>query len=182
MTFTHTLGDKISYANVAATLALLVAVSGTSYAAVTLPRNSVGTQQLKADAVKSTKVKNGSLRARDFRAGELPAGPAGPQGTFGAVTVQTEVAPADLADGANANYGVFCLAGQRAIAGGGRGDDTLSEETILTNTRPAISSANQEPPLDGQGFTGWRITVVNPVGGAAAGIRPQVWVVCVPDL
>jgi hypothetical protein len=67
-----------------------------------------------------------------------------------------------------------------AIAGGGRGDDTLSEQTILTNTRPAISSSNTEPPLAGQSFTGWRITVVNPTGGAASGIRPEVWAVCVP--
>jgi hypothetical protein len=26
---------------------------------------------------------------------------------------------------------------------------------------------------------GWRITVVNPTGGAASGIKPEVWVVCV---
>jgi hypothetical protein len=54
----------------------------------------------------------------------------------------------------------------------------LSEETILTNTRPAISAGNTEPPLVGQGFTGWRITVVNPTGGNT-GIRPEVWAVCV---
>ena len=76
-------------------------------------------------------------------------------------------APADLANGANQSYSAFCPAGQQAIAGGGRGDDTLSEETILTNTRPAISAGNPEPPANGQGFTGWRITVVNPIGGAA---------------
>jgi len=74
---------------------------------------------------------------------------------------------------------VFCPAGQQAIAGGGRGDDTLSEETILTSTRPAISAGNTEPPTNGQSFTGWRITVVNPAGGAVAGIKPEVWVVCV---
>jgi hypothetical protein len=32
--------------------------------------------------------------------------------------------------------------------------------------------------MDGQGFTGWRITVINPAGGVTTGIRPQVWVFC----
>jgi hypothetical protein len=77
------------------------------------------------------------------------------------------------------SYGAFCPAGKQAIGGGGRGDNTLSEQTIITNTRPAISSTNTEPPLAGQGFTGWRITIVNPAGGDLTGIRPEVWVVCV---
>ena len=93
--------------------------------------------------------------------------------------MQFTQAPADLLNGQNMSYTVFCPAGQQAIAGGGRGDDTLSEETILTSTRPAISAGNTEPPTNGQSFTGWRITVVNPAGGAVAGIKPEVWVVCV---
>jgi hypothetical protein len=69
-----------------ALLALLIALGGTSYAAVRIPVNSVGTAQLKASAVTSAKVRNGSLLARDFAAGSLPAGPtgaAGPQGAAG---------------------------------------------------------------------------------------------------
>jgi hypothetical protein len=68
---------------------------------------------------------------------------------------------------------------QQAIAGGGRGDDTLSEETILTNTRPAISSSNQEPPGNGVASSAGGSRWSNPIGGAASGIRPEVWVVCV---
>jgi Collagen triple helix repeat (20 copies) len=64
-------------------LALFVALSGTAYAA-TLPRNSVGTTQLKRNAVTSAKVKPRSLLASDFRRGQLPAGPQGPQGPQGA--------------------------------------------------------------------------------------------------
>lgn len=63
-------------------LALFVALSGTAYAA-TLPRNSVGTAQLKRNAVTSVKVKPGSLLQSDFRQGQLPAGPQGPQGPRG---------------------------------------------------------------------------------------------------
>jgi len=48
-----------------------------------VPRNSVGTAQLRANAVVSSKVRNGSLLAVDFRRGQVPLGPAGPQGPVG---------------------------------------------------------------------------------------------------
>ncbi|MCW3015191.1 MAG: hypothetical protein JWO02_2283 [Solirubrobacterales bacterium] len=66
-----------------------------------------------------------------------------------------------------------------AIGGGGRSDDQASESAAVTSSRPAVSAANTEPPDDGNGFTGWRITVFNPTGGVNAGIRPTVWVTCV---
>ena len=66
-----------------AILALVVAMGGTSYAALSIGRNSVGSKQLKANSVQSAKVKNGSLLARDFKAGQLPAGPAGAPGATG---------------------------------------------------------------------------------------------------
>lgn len=69
---------------VIASVALLMALGGTSYAAVqALPRNSVGTIQLKNNAVNSAKVKNGSLRAVDFAPGQIPRGPQGPAGPAG---------------------------------------------------------------------------------------------------
>jgi hypothetical protein len=71
------------FANVTAALALIVALGGTSYAAITLPKNSVGSKQIRKNAVSSSKVKDGSLLGRDFRAGQLPAGPAGPAGIKG---------------------------------------------------------------------------------------------------
>jgi hypothetical protein len=74
---------KLSYANVIATLALFVALGGSSYAAVQLSRGSVKTKHLAAGAVTGAKVKNRSLRARDFRVGQLPAGPQGAQGAPG---------------------------------------------------------------------------------------------------
>ena len=64
---------------VVASLALLVALAGTGYAATALPRNSVGNIQLKNNAVTAAKVKNGSLLKGDFKAGQVPAGPKGRQ-------------------------------------------------------------------------------------------------------
>lgn len=63
--------------------ALVVALGGTAYASGVLPRHSVGTVQLKKNAVVSGKVKDGSLLRADFRAGQLPAGPKGDKGDTG---------------------------------------------------------------------------------------------------
>ena len=73
-----------SPAIVIACIALMVALGGTGYAAVRLPANSVGTAQLKNSAVTSLKVKDGSLLRADFKAGQVPAGPAGAAGAPGA--------------------------------------------------------------------------------------------------
>jgi len=72
-----------SPAMVVACIGLAVALSGTGYAVTALPRGSVGTAQLKANAVNSQKVKNGSLLGADFKAGQLPAGAPGPTGPAG---------------------------------------------------------------------------------------------------
>jgi len=84
-----------SPAMVVACIALLVALGGTSIAAVTqlVPRNSVGSAQLqfgavtkakiRDNAVNSAKVANRSLLRADFAPGQLPAGPTGPQGPAG---------------------------------------------------------------------------------------------------
>jgi hypothetical protein len=103
------LRSRLTYANVASSVALFLAVSGgTAYAAaqigtndiqrhaVTFSRlaersvsqsrlrdNTVVTNKIANGAVTSAKVKNGSLQASDFAAGQLPQGPAGPAGPPG---------------------------------------------------------------------------------------------------
>jgi hypothetical protein len=67
---------RLSPALVIASIALLVALGGTGYAAIAPPANSVGTAQLKNGAVTAAKVKPGSLLKSSFAAGQLPtAGP-----------------------------------------------------------------------------------------------------------
>jgi hypothetical protein len=61
---------KPSPAMLVALLALFVALAGSSYAAFSLPRNSVGTRQLMNNAVTTQKVKNGTLRLQDFNASQ----------------------------------------------------------------------------------------------------------------
>jgi hypothetical protein len=75
--------SRLSYSNVMSSLALFLALGGVSWAAATLPANSVGKRQLKDNAVTGEKVANGSLRAADFARGALPAGPQDPAGAAG---------------------------------------------------------------------------------------------------
>src|SRR4051794_22558658 len=75
--------QRPSPAMVVALVALFVAMGGVGYAAFKLPKNSVGSKQIKKNAVNSSKVANNSLLAGDFKAGQLPAGPQGMQGMQG---------------------------------------------------------------------------------------------------
>src|SRR4051794_2946036 len=75
--------SRLTYANVMATIGVFLALGGGAYAALRVPRNSVGSRQLKANAVNSSKVANASLLVGDFKAGQLPAGPRGLKGDTG---------------------------------------------------------------------------------------------------
>jgi hypothetical protein len=87
--------SNLSYANVVASIALFVAVGGTGYAAITLPRDSVGSEQIRARAVgapelrsravNSRVIRNRSIRLVDVAVGTRESlrgqqGPAGPPG------------------------------------------------------------------------------------------------------
>jgi hypothetical protein len=73
-----------SYSNVIATIALFAALGGSSYAATQIAKNSVSSRQ----------VRDRSLLARDFRPGQLKAGPAGPAGPAGATGAIGPAGPA----------------------------------------------------------------------------------------
>lgn len=92
------LPSAFSYANVMATLAVFVALGGTGYAAVILPRDSVGSRELKADSVGTSELRTSGVTSRDVRDGTIALrdlsdsavsslsgerGPVGPQGQPG---------------------------------------------------------------------------------------------------
>jgi hypothetical protein len=89
---------RLTYANVASTLALFIALGGTSYAVAKLPRNSVGSEQIRTGAVGSSElrkgavhsvdIRNGAVRLKDIRRSTRTAlagqtGPPGPRGPAG---------------------------------------------------------------------------------------------------
>ena len=67
---------KLNYANVIATIALFVALSGIAVAAG-LPKNSVGTKQLKRGAVNAAKLKRGAVTAGKIAPRAVVAGKLG---------------------------------------------------------------------------------------------------------
>jgi hypothetical protein len=76
------LGKRLTFANVVACLALFVALGGTGYAALKLPKNSVGAKQLRKGAVTPAKL---NLATRKTLTGVPgPVGPTGPRGAAGA--------------------------------------------------------------------------------------------------
>jgi hypothetical protein len=119
-----------SPATVIASIALLVALAGTSVAAVSaLPRASVGTVQLKDNAVTSRKVKNFSLVRSDFKLGQIPRGPIGargpqgPPGPAGAAGVAALERKDVLTPTSSANVkttSAVCPTGKHVIGGGAR--------------------------------------------------------------
>ncbi len=68
----------LTYANVAASLALFLALGGAAYAATQLPKNSVGTNQIRKEAVTAAKI---AKKTRNQLKGDR--GPAGAQGAQG---------------------------------------------------------------------------------------------------
>jgi hypothetical protein len=96
-----------------------VALGGTSYAAATLPKASVGSKQIKRNAVRSKHVRNHSLLAKDFKPGQLPRGAEGPSGAtgevgpagpvFGAVRMAGGIDPPATPDGGPVDSFTFTL-------------------------------------------------------------------------
>jgi len=146
-----------SPALVVACLALLVALSGSSVAAVNaLGRNTVGAPQIKPNAVSTSELRNGavtnaklhanavtglkvrnhSLTAADFIAGTLPAGPQGPAGPAG---------PAGAAGPAGTIGPITVRQGSVAVPGGVAQNGAYDTETVSVNCNPgekAISAGS----------------------------------------
>ncbi len=118
-------------------IALTVALGGTSYATVlNVPKNSVGSAQLKsaavtnkklaANAVTSAKVANGTLVPADFKSSTLPSGPAGPVGPAGpagpaGLSGVERVESTGVSNSTSAkSHFIACPAGKRLIGGGAR--------------------------------------------------------------
>lgn len=113
-----------SPATVIASIALLVALAGTGYAAVSLPANSVGPRQLQNNAVTSPKVKDHSLKSVDFASGQLPrgprgsVGPPGPPGAAGPAGARGPTGPAGTATSSASAWAVVDSSGNLARGSG----------------------------------------------------------------
>ncbi|HEX2095854.1 MAG TPA: hypothetical protein VHF50_00610 [Solirubrobacterales bacterium] len=132
----------LSYANVMATIAVFVALGGASYAAIQLPKGSVGTRELKQGAVTSSKLRDGAVKLRDLSRSARGGlgGNAGPGGAVGAV-------------------GPTGPAGQRGATGpasppGATGPTGQAGTTGPTGPAGATGSVGTTGPVGATGVTG----------------------------
>ena len=160
-------------ANVLALLALFIALGGTSYAALTLPKNSVGTPQIKPRAVTLSKISTSarkSLKGQTGPAGHTgaagptgPVGPTGPKGDTGLtgasgpvnVVIRIGAATAVAASG-SATASADCDAGEMATGGG-----------FFSQVDVQVTASRPVPLTDGAQATGWQATVKNTTASSA---------------
>jgi hypothetical protein len=153
----RTLRKRLSYANVASSLALFLAISGgTAMAAATISSSdiqthavtgskiaknavtkskiktdSVGASEIQENSITSAQVQSGSLLASDFASGQLPAGPQGPPGPAGSgAGISGVVSPAGTLV-----YGT----GVAAVSVGGAGVYTVSFNQNVSQC-PAVAT------------------------------------------
>jgi hypothetical protein len=152
---------RLSYANLIATLALFLALGGSSYAALNLPKGSVGGTQLKRNSVSSPKVKRGSLLLSDFKASQRASlrGPQGPQGLKGDVGASgatsvaaregafTTVQPDEFGAAA-----VDCNPGEVATGGGIELNNGSARDMVQVKSVPTPSAGKP---------TGWEARAFN---------------------
>jgi hypothetical protein len=159
-----------SPAMVVACLALIVALGGTSYAAIRLPANSVGTKQLKKGAVTGVKVKSNTLAGKQInesKLGKVPSAASADSATSATTAGSAPVSRLDYQSAAVAVPAGFvaatrgtanCPTGLSATGGGAKMTDPDSGYILDTN------------PV---GKTGWEATAQS---GTAQNMT--VYVIC----
>lgn len=104
------------------------AVAPNSIGALQLRNGAVTNVKLRGDAVTSGKVLNGSLRAIDFKQGQLPAGPQGAKGDKGSKGEKGDPglsgyeivrASVDVPPNTSSRAQAACPAGKKVIGGAG---------------------------------------------------------------
>jgi hypothetical protein len=145
---------RITYANVVATLALFIALGGTSMAAIQLGKNTVKAKQIAPGAVGTSEVKNGSLKAGDLAKGTLPLPQSGLRnlvvrefsGTVPGTCTETGIPPTVF---------YFCTPNEPSV-------------TVACQAGEVpVYAANGVPEPAGSAPTGFKIPVIAPPGTAA---------------
>jgi hypothetical protein len=122
--------SKLSYANVTATIALFIALGGSSYAAFVLPRDSVGSKQIRKGAVRSSEIRDRSIALRDIsrstrkalRGQQGPSGPPGSPGApaakfFAAVTAAGSFVRGNATSGGRTGVGTYAIGFAQDVSG-----------------------------------------------------------------
>lgn len=140
--------SKLTYANVVSSICLFVILGGSAYAASQLPRNSVGTKQLKNGSVSLAKLSSSAKKALKGAPGAPGApglaGPAGKNGGTNTIVREGELEIESVA---------FCAPDESAVGGGGV---TLEKEELLWGSVPLTDESGKP--------VGWLAGAETPAG------------------
>jgi hypothetical protein len=163
-----------SPALIVATLALVIALSGTAVASglitgAQIKNNSVSSIDLKNNSIQSLDVKNGTLKAVDFAQGVLTSGapgapgPAGPQGAPGLAGVEIVMADGPNDSSVSKQTEASCPAGKQLIGGGAH----------IFNAATDVALDESYPASD----TKWRATAYE-INATAVNWHLQAYAIC----
>jgi hypothetical protein len=147
-----------SPAMVVACLALIVALGGTSYAAIRLPANSVGTKQLKKGAVTGVKVKSNTLTGNQINESKLGKVP-----SAGNADSATNATTAGSAPVSRLDYQSAAVAVPAGFLAATRGSASCPTGLSATGGGAKMSDPNNGYILDTNpvGKTGWEATATS---------------------
>jgi len=162
-------GSRFGYANVTATVALFVALGGTSIAAKnaldgdTIQKRSIPGNRLVQNTVGSKEVKG--LVAKDFRPGQLPAGPPGATGETGppgASGLQQVFNSSPVNTATPKNVTATCPPGKRAIGGGATHSNASPGLIVIDQIQPSdedtVPGAVTVSAYETGSVTSWSVT------------------------
>ena len=117
----RTIRRRLTFANVVSCIALFIALGGAAYAAGKLGKNSVGTKQIKNQAVTAAKIKKGAITGTQIANGSLTGAQVNAS-TLGTVpTAQSATTAQTAANAANATtlngHTAECKSGTQLFAG-----------------------------------------------------------------
>jgi hypothetical protein len=164
---------RVTYANVASTLALVLVLGSSGAYAAGLAKDSVRSRQIKNHAVRAVDlqagsvtgaaVADGSLSAADLAAGTVPAAPTSLPGKI--VVQRVDVTLTGGTPGPEASGFIGCLAGQKLIGGSVNVSSATAAEVLIS--RPSIDNVGTGAvPDDGQTFAFWKGTARATTAGA----------------
>lgn len=163
-----------------AALSLFIVLGGTSYAVAT---NSIGSAQIKNNSIRSKDIRNSqvssgdvrnrSLLAKDFKAGQLPAGPRGAPGATGQTGAAGPAGPLSLQyvegtsvalpAGTGVTGTVACPDG-KSVTGGGATILTVGPDVIMDSSFPSDNASDADLIRD----NAWSVAYNNPTVSASS--------------
>jgi hypothetical protein len=155
--------SRLTYANVTATIALFLALGGGAFAAIHLPKKSVGTKQLKAKAVTNPKLGDKAVTSDKLADGAVTAAKVQGGLPFFRNVVAREVVAPGLATNNSEVEDIQCASGEVAVGGGASGTivgtrnfPNLDVDTQVLADGPI--DANDRAAANGATATGWHIS------------------------